>query len=307
MYNFAQSFKGLSLWAPTSEATVLPRASPKKPAVQPPAAYGEGLLDYQEYLEVPRLLQLQKPQSKPAHHDEMLFIIIHQAYELWFKLLIHEMEQAIQHLNRDRVDAAHHSVKRVVEVTKLLTQQIHLLETMKPIDFLGFRDHLKPASGFQSLQFRELEFLAGLKEPAYLHFFEKRPAHRRRLEQRLSGPDLGLAYCQMARRLGYKVPAEITSESVRKDENLGRKVAAALVPLYREPQRNLPLYLLTERLIEFDECLNLWRHHHVNVVERIIGSKIGTGGSSGVPYLKTTTSKRCFPYLWEIRTQLELR
>lgn len=284
-----------------------PKRNAKPDPVSPPTVYGEGSLDYQEYLRVPQLLALQKPQSKPAHHDEMLFIVIHQAYELWFKLLIHEMEQAIKHLHGDRVDAAHHSVKRVVEVMKLLTKQIHLLETMKPVDFLGFRDHLKPASGFQSLQFREVEFLAGLKESGYLNFFAKRPAQRKQLEERLAGPDLGIAYCEMVRRLGYRLPGGVTSSSIRTDEGTWREIAGALVPLFREPEKHLALYLLTERLIEFDEWLNLWRHHHVNVVERIIGSKIGTGGSSGVPYLRTTTSKRCFPYLWEIRTQLELR
>lgn len=263
-------------------------------------------MDYQDYLKVPDLLALQRPQSQPAHHDEMLFIVIHQAFELWFKLVLHEIDMAIRHMQADDVGHAHHSMKRVVRVMRLFVPQIHLLETMRPIDFLAFRDHLKPASGFQSVQFREIEFAAGLKEPAYFRFFEGRPELKARLEARLGAPDLGVAFCGLARRQGLALPATLDSQRLRTDEPTWHAVAKAFVPLYAKPTSNLGLYELAETMLEFDEAFALWRQHHVSVVERIIGNKIGTGGSSGVAYLRTTTGKRCFPYLWDVRTQLEL-
>lgn len=281
----------------------------KKPSAAPPQsepiAYGAGTMDYQDYLKVPDLLSLQRPRSDPPHHDEMLFIIIHQAYELWFKLMIHEAEMVIRHLQRDAVEGAQHHVQRIVAIMQVLVRQIHLLETMKPVDFLEFRDHLKPASGFQSVQFRELEFLAGLKETAYLRFFEGRDEPLRTLRARLREPDLGEAFVQMLGRLGYPVPRDATNAAMRNDPSVMESVARALVPLYQRPETNMPLYLLCERLLELDESFSLWRNHHVYVVERIIGAKTGTGGSSGVPYLRSTTTKRSFPFLWEVRTYLE--
>ena len=137
--------------------------------------YGRSDLTYNEYLKVPELLALQHPQSEPAHHDEMLFIIIHQAYELWFKLIMHEVEHAIGFMSRKEVLRAHHFVNRVVQILKVLVQQIHILETMTPVEFLQFRDRLMPASGFQSSQFREFEFAAGLKDESYLKFFREKP------------------------------------------------------------------------------------------------------------------------------------
>lgn len=279
---------------------------PTKPNAAPsPPTYGAGSLDYQVYLKVPELLSLQQPRSKPAHHDEMLFIVIHQAYELWFKLLIHEVENTIRYLNEDNIARARHFSARIVDVMKLLIRQIHLLETMQPVEFLAFRDHLKPASGFQSLQFRELEFLLGLKLPEYLMFFEKAPESRKQLERRLRDQDLGGAFLAAMRRRGLNVPADAETRS-REDETISQAVAQALLPIYELPEKDFTLYQLCEKLIEIDEAFHLWRQHHVGVVERIIGSKVGTGGSSGVTYLRTTTSKRSFPYLWEVRTLLEL-
>ena len=263
-------------------------------------------MDYQDYLKVPQLLTLQRPQSNPAHHDEMLFIVIHQAFELWFKLILHEMETARENMQKNLVGEAHHSMRRIVEVMRLFVPQIHLLETMRPIDFLAFRDHLKPASGFQSVQFREIEFLSGLKDPAYLRFFEARQGSKAQLEKRLAEPDLGLAFCELARRQGLAVPPKLDAQKIRTDEDTWRAVARGLLPLFEDPNGRLVLHQLAEKLLEFDEAFALWRQHHVSVVERIIGAKVGTGGSSGVSYLRTTTTKRCFPYLWDVRTQLEL-
>ncbi|HUP56196.1 MAG TPA: tryptophan 2,3-dioxygenase family protein [Bdellovibrionota bacterium] len=274
-----------------------------------PSAYGRTDLDYNDYLKVPELLELQKPLSVPAHHDEMLFIVIHQAYELWFKLVLHEGDTAIEYMKQAQVLRAHHFIKRIVEIMKLGVQQIHLLETMTPVEFLEFRDRIMPASGFQSVQFREIEFLAGLKEKRYVDVFVSRPELAERLKSRLNGPDLRSAYYELLRKLGFNMPLG-ASEKEREEETSDerqtlKQVISAIRPIYQRPADHLPLYLLSESLIEFDEYLALWRDHHVRVVERVIGHKRGSGGSAGVDYLRTTTAKKCFPALWEVRTHLE--
>lgn len=273
---------------------------------QEPAAYGRTDLTYNDYLKVDELLRLQVPQSEPAHHDEMLFIVIHQAYELWFKLILHELAKAIEHMDAGEVLRARHFVERVVEIQKLLVKQIHILETMAPAEFLQFRHRLMPASGFQSVQFRELEFMCGLKDRRYLAFFTSSPELCARLERVLAARDLRTAYYDMLRRLDFELPPDISVEALRADDVARDQLFRALLPVYRDPGLNLPLYLLTESLVSLDAQLGLWREHHVRVVERIIGFKRGTGGSSGVGYLQSTTQKKCFPFLWEIRTVLEV-
>ncbi len=273
------------------------------PGIEQPDQYGEGDLTYNEYLRVTQLLDLQHPESDPPHHDEMLFIVIHQAYELWFKLILHEISSAMASMEAGEVLRARHFTHRIVAVMKLLTDQIHLLETMEPVEFLQFRGRLQPASGFQSTQFREIEFLCGLKDEAYLRFFDE--AATKRLQDRLDGPDLRSAYYGMLTQLGYEVPEDTSLGHLENDEDEQLELIQALKQLYEQPDRDLPLYLLTESLLELDEQLALWREHHVRVVERIIGRRRGTGGSSGVDYLRTTTGKRAFPYLWEVRGYLE--
>lgn len=277
--------------------TAAPETSPpaKRP-VTPPTIYGQSDLDYNDYLKVPQLLELQRPLSKPAHHDEMLFIVIHQAFELWFKQILHEFGVAIHAMRTGDAPRAVHALHRAVAVQRLLIQQIHLLETMTPVEFLGFRDHLKPASGFQSLQFREIEFLAGLKDPAYLVFFRNRPDMVQRLESRMKEPDLRSAFLDLARARGVAVPQDPTGDPVA--------TAKALVPIYEDRAHHEDLYAVSEVLLDLDETFSLWREHHVRVVERIIGFKVGTGGSSGAQYLRGTTGKRFFPFLWDLRTHL---
>ncbi|MDR3606551.1 MAG: tryptophan 2,3-dioxygenase family protein [Oligoflexia bacterium] len=270
-----------------------------------PTLLGEGELSYNDYLKVPELLSLQLPQSNPAHHDEMLFIIIHQAYELWFKLVLHEMESAIRFMAKDKILLAHHFIHRINSIMKLLVQQIHILETMTPIDFLAFRDRLKPASGFQSAQFREVEFVAGLKDPSYMKYFRERPEYLALLQRRFEGPDLRSTYYALLRRQGFAIPENAAEREAKGDDTLAGPMIQALLPLYREPSKNSQVYILSEALVEFDQQLSFWREHHVRVVERVIGAKQGTGGSSGVEYLRSTTIKRCFPYLWQVRTHLE--
>ncbi len=295
--------------APNTPASSAPTSG--CPFHQPPGDYAASDITYNDYLKVPGLLALQTPLSSPAHHDEMLFIIIHQAYELWFKLILHEMDNAISYMESADIMRAHHFMNRINQIMKLLVQQIHILETMTPAEFLQFRDQLKPASGFQSTQFREIEFLAGLKDRAYLKHFVNRPDLMERLTRRLDGPDLRTTFYGLLRKRGFQVPVEADlSEPARKlnvdaDPAVYDAFIRAVVPIYQDPSRHSQLYILAESLIEFDECLALWREHHVRVVERVIGHKPGTGGSSGVEYLRSTTSKKCFPWLWEVRNHLE--
>ncbi len=269
-------------------------------------------LTYGEYLKVPELLSLQVTSTDPPHHDELLFIIIHQAYELWFKQILHEMDSTRASMRAGKILRAHHFMKRVLEIMKLLVQQIHLLETMTPAEFLQFRDKLNPASGFQSVQFREVEFLAGLKNERFIQAFASQPHLAERLQARFDEPSLNETYFSLLRDLGYPLPETLPS-NVRAeiddlegpDAEADKQVMAALITIYQNPDSNLPLYLLSETLVEFDLQLDLWREHHVRVVERSIGFKRGTGGSQGVAYLRSTTGRKCFPYLWDVRTYLK--
>ena len=217
-------------------------------------------LTYNDYLKVPELIGLQGLLSKPPHHDEMLFIIIHQAYELWFKLVLHEFDQAMDHMEKREPLKAHHFVKRVVEIFRVLLGQIHILETMRPVDFLQFRDQLMPASGFQSLQFREVEFTAGMKDDSYLKYFQSRPEVVAALRKRLDGRDLNGTYLKMLKEIGYSVP-EKDSEANREE------VLQGLKGIYQNPNDHLEVYLLSESLLDLDQSLAFWREHHAKVVE----------------------------------------
>jgi len=271
------------------------------PAAKP---YRSTDMTYNDYLKVPELLQLQELKSEPPHHDEMLFIVIHQAYELWFKLILHEMEKAIGLMQQQKIMPARHFLHRVGEIMKLLISQIHILETMTPADFLQFRDRLEPASGFQSVQFREVEYVMGLKDTRYLRMFDNRPDLEAVLRKRLAEPDLRGAYYGLLRDLGYALPDDISVEGLEGNAAAEAQLLAALKSIYQDPLEHMPIYVLSESLVDLDEYMNLWRYHHVRVVERIIGHKPGTGGSSGIGYLQKTTVKRCFPYLWRVRTEL---
>jgi tryptophan 2,3-dioxygenase len=272
-------------------------------------------LSYNGYLKVPELKALQICQSQPPHHDETLFIIIHQAYELWFKLILHELDAVatlLKHATaagtrpgwRRPVRRATFYVHRVVAVQKLLVDQIHILETMSPKDFLGFRSYLNPASGFQSGQFREIELLGGLRDRRLIDHFENEPEVAERLERRFREPSLGELYYDLLRAHGFGLPCPeegADEEQVRQAEERRLQV---LAHLFDEDESRYPLRDLGEALLEFDEWLTLWRMNHLQVVERMIGFKRGTGGSEGVGYLVSTLPKRCFPDLWKVRTYL---
>jgi tryptophan 2,3-dioxygenase len=265
------------------------------------------LLSYNKYLRVRELIELQDCLSDPAHHDELLFITIHQTYELWFKQILHEIDAAAAAMNAERAAVAARAVGRAVEIEKVLVQQIHVLETMTPMSFLGFRDGLNPASGFQSMQFREIEIASGLKDAAMLDNFSEDEFASARLRARHDAPALGEVFFAYLRRRGLDAPAD--DASLGRDERqklYGRRVRAALEVLTHYEER-AEEFRLSEALIAHDEYFQLWRAHHVRMVERMVGTKRGTGGSEGVNYLSTTLDQKFFPELWEARTHLDTK
>ncbi|MEZ4265084.1 MAG: tryptophan 2,3-dioxygenase family protein [Myxococcota bacterium] len=265
-----------------------------------PPVLTDAPLTYGSYLRVPELLTLQERLSVPAHHDEMLFIIIHQVYELWFKQLLHEADAALAALDADQVLKAHKIFKRITTIQRVLNAQIAILETMTPQDFDVFRARLNPASGFQSQQFRELEFLSGLKDERYLKFHAHDAAATARLKARLAAPTIWDAFVALLRRRGFGLPDPTPAEG----EASWDALLESLAEIYRHPEANYDLYLTCELLVDYDELLQLWRFAHVKMVERTIGMRRGTGGSSGAKYLATTLSRRCFPALWDLRSVL---
>ena len=264
-------------------------------------------LSYNKYLRVPELIDLQTCLSTPAQHDELLFITIHQTYELWFKQILHELDAARALMEQERTFAATLALRRVVEIEKVLVAQIHVLETMTPITFLGFRDELNPASGFQSMQFREIEFTSGLKDEGLLNNFHDDELATARLRARFAAPTLGEIFYAYLRRRNFDAPAD--DASLPKDERqklYGRRTRAVLEVLTHFEERREE-FQLAEALLEHDEYFQLWRAHHIKMVERMVGSKRGTGGSEGVGYLRTTLEQKFFPELWEARTHLDAR
>ena len=237
-------------------------------------------LSYGTYLKVPELLQLQQGLSR--EHDELLFIVAHQVYELWFKVVLFELEATRDRIDADDVFFARHHLRRVYVIEKLLVEQIEVLETMSPQDFLAFRSKLAPARGFQSVQFREIEFLSGLKEPKYVALLEATPEEMARLRRRLEEPSVDDSFRALVKRRG----------------------APSILEVFRDRERHGDLFDLCEALLDHDETFAHWRARHVLMVERQIGSKTGTGGSSGARYLRGTLGKRFYPELWEVRSQL---
>jgi tryptophan 2,3-dioxygenase len=266
--------------------------------------FGEegGRLSYGSYLRLPELLSQQRPQSaRPSEaggphpspaHDELLFITVHQVYELWFKLLLHELEDARDGMLAGDGYLPRLRLRRTHEVQRVLLEQVDVLETMTPQDFLAFRAILAPASGFQSVQYREIEFLSGAKDPAYVNRLgHASPAERERLRRRLAEPTLWDGYVALLATAGFDVD---TVEQRR----------VALIEVSRDQHRYGPLWDLAEALIEHDGLSARWRSRHVLMVERQIGTKSGTGGSSGAPYLRRRLDLRFYPELWEVRSYL---
>ena len=265
-------------------------------------------LTYSSYLKVPELLELQHPQSSPQHHDELLFIIVHQTYELWFKELLHDLDAVVANLgaagenpnSRDEVYEAARLLRRCTEITRVLVEQFTIFETMLPTHFLAFRAKLEPASGFQSEQFRELEFLCGLKDDKMLRYHKPTPEAHAQLERRLREPSLHDVFFEALRAMGKLAkPMDGATEQEQFDAR-----ARAILALYKDETHHRDWIDVCERLTEFDELVVSWRLRHIQLVERIIGVRMGTGGSAGSSYLKLTLEKKFFPELWEARTLL---
>ncbi|MGI8655019.1 MAG: tryptophan 2,3-dioxygenase [Pyrinomonadaceae bacterium] len=264
-------------------------------------------LSYNKYLRVADLIELQDCQSDPAHHDELLFITIHQTYELWFKQILHEIDSAIEHLNENRPAQASRGIMRVVEIEKILVNQIHVLETMTPINFLRFRDALNPASGFQSMQFREIEFASGLKDETILRSFREDEFATKRLSARFQQTSLSDAFYSYLCRRGFDAPADDSMLDKEMRRQLYDRRTRAVLEVITHFEDRYEEFQLAESLIAHDEYFSLWRTHHVKMVERMVGTKRGTGGSEGVGYLRTTLDKKFFPELWEARTLLDAK
>jgi tryptophan 2,3-dioxygenase len=248
-------------------------------------------MTYADYLALDQLLSAQKPLSDL--HDEMLFIVIHQTKELWIKQMLHELGLAVRFVGEDRLAEGYKAMARISRIQAVMTLSWDVLSTLTPVDYLKFRDVLGTSSGFQSAQFRELEFRLGLKEPNFVNHYEEGSDERARLRQALEEPSLREASHDALRRSGF----DLGDGSVD-------AVAAAWLEIYRDADRWFELYELAEKLVDIDDALAGWRHKHVLTVERIIGNKQGTGGSAGAPYLRSTLEKRVFPELWSLRTQL---
>ncbi|MGE0463832.1 MAG: tryptophan 2,3-dioxygenase [Vicinamibacterales bacterium] len=256
---------------------------------------------YGSYLAIDELLSLQRPRSDGPEHDELLFIVIHQVYELWFKEILHELDQVMRWLDKGEAHRAQHTMRRILTILKVLVAQLDILETMTPLEFQSFRARLEAASGFQSDQFRQLEFVLGHKARGALARFSEGSRARRALEERFSARTLWDAFLHFLSREGYAVPAALLTRDVTRPPEPSESLQDALIEVYRTDPKNAEL---CERLVDLDEGLQEWRYRHVKMVERTIGTRPGTGGSSGAAYLATTLMQPLFPDLWAIRSRL---
>src|SRR3989449_312514 len=256
---------------------------------------------YSGYLKLDELLALQQPLSEGPEHDETLFIVIHQIYELWFKELLHELDYLKALCARQDTPRALHTLKRILTILKVVVAQIDVLETMTPLEFLSFRARLESGSGFQSAQFRELEFVLGAKNPAALGRYAAGSEQRKSLERRLAEPTLWDVFLRFLAANGHPVPREALERDVTRPPEPIPALRPVLIEIYR---KDPVLTSICERLVDLDEGIQEWRYRHVKMVQRTIGTKRGTGGSDGAAYLMTTLNRPIFPDLWEIRTDL---
>jgi tryptophan 2,3-dioxygenase len=255
---------------------------------------------YGSYLRVDDLLNLQCPRSD-GEHDEVLFIVIHQVYELWFKEMLHEIDYVRRLFEGDDPHRAQHTLKRILTILKVMVAQLDILETMTPLEFMSFRQRLEAASGFQSDQFRQLEFVLGRKSPQAIARFTEGSRARTALERRFSEPTLWDAFLRYLSREKYPVPAAQLSRDVTGPIESSAEVQDILIDIYHKDTKNSEI---CERLVDLDEGIQEWRYRHVKMVERTIGVKPGTGGSAGAGYLRTTIGAPLFPDLWDIRARL---
>jgi tryptophan 2,3-dioxygenase len=258
-------------------------------------------LTYAEYLHLADLLKLQVPRSDPPEHDEMIFVVVHQAYELWFKLQLHEFEKIKQDFRANHTYGAIATFKRVRTVMKVMVEQVDIIETLTPTSFNSFRERLETASGFQSYQFREFEFALGYKRPEMLKFFPPGSPGHEALARRLNEPTVVDAFYDFLEQHGVAIPKELRDRGVALPTVANETVEEGILRLYKAKP---DLEILFELMTDFDEGIQEWRYRHIKLVERSIGSKRGTGGSLGVEFLKKSLFHPVFPDLWTIRHKL---
>ncbi|MBC7983675.1 MAG: tryptophan 2,3-dioxygenase [Candidatus Obscuribacterales bacterium] len=257
---------------------------------------------YGEYLGLTKILSAQQPAS--YEHDEMLFIIVHQSSELWFKLCLHELNAALDHIRRDDLGPSFKMLSRVSRIQQQLTQAWDVLATMTPAEYSSFRNQLGKASGFQSYQYRMLEFILGNKLAATIAVHQRDPETYASLQRALAAPSLYDEALRLLSRRGFEVPAEYLDRDFTQPYQASKQVAAAWLAVYHTRESHWDLYELAEKLVDLDHKFQLWRFSHMKTVERIIGYKRGTGGSSGVAYLSKALELRFFPELWTIRSSM---
>jgi len=260
-------------------------------------------LDYDGYLSLGQVLSAQKPLS--THHDEMLFIIQHQTSELWFKLIVHELEEALMLIRRDELEPTFKIFARVKHIQQLLTQQWGVLATLTPSEYVKFRHLLGPASGIQSYQNRMIEFILGRKDERMVAVFAHKPEIYAMVKRTLEAPTLYDECLRHLARRGFKVPASVLERDVTKTYESNEEVLQIWKAVYENPQQYWDFYELAEKLVDIDESHILFRFRHLKTVERIIGHKRGTGGTAGVKYLAQIAEDRMFPELWDVRTEIK--
>jgi tryptophan 2,3-dioxygenase len=259
-------------------------------------------LSYGEYLQLEKLLGAQKPLS--VEHDEMLFIVVHQASELWLRLFLHELAAVMECVRRDDLDPSFKLFDRISRVQDQLLSVWNVLSTMTPFDYSAFRNVLGRSSGFQSFQYRLLEFLLGNKNSEMIAVHARDPQALAALKRALQSPSLYDEALRLLSRRGYGVPAELLDRDLSQPYQANKTVAGAWLGVYHNADKDWDLYELAERLVDLDHKFQLWRFHHLKTVERIIGYKRGTGGTSGVHYLAKALELKFFPELWQVRTAM---
>ncbi|WP_413376787.1 tryptophan 2,3-dioxygenase [Alkalihalobacillus sp. 1P02AB] len=259
-------------------------------------------MTYGEYLKLDQILSGQERLSD--HHDEMLFIIIHQVSELWMKLILHETNAAIESIQAEDFQASFKRLARVSKIQSQIIQAWDVLSTLTPAEYMEFRDSLGQASGFQSYQYRKIEFALGYKTPHILKIYEKDPILHKELSDAFHSPGLYDVAIEALSKAGFSINLDLLNRDYSKPYAEDESVKQAWMAVYRDVDKHWDLYQLAEKLVDIEDWLQQWRFRHMKTVERIIGFKVGTGGSSGVNYLKKVLDQRFFPELWDLRTEL---
>lgn len=263
-----------------------------------------GRTTYDGYLCLEQILSAQKPLSNPVHHDEMLFIIQHQVTELWFKLIVHELRAAVRHIAEDELEPCFKILARVKTIQQQVFNQWAVLETLTPTEYVQFRHVLGPASGFQSVQYRMVEFLLGNKDLPMLKVHRHHPEAHAALEEVLRQPSLYDQFLRYLARHGHAVPLDVLERDVTEPHRARAEIVEVFKNIYTHPDQHWDAYEMAEKLVDVDESFSLWRFRHLKTVLRVIGMKRGTGGTSGAPFLRKVIDHVFFPEIWEVRTAL---